>query len=118
MAASPMNVIETKMGTNIPAAAHRGLVERVIRKVLPLANPDFEDLYCNVRKWWIEVDDEGTPQRELGFDTDEQPIVAGPIGENFGFWTDSSMKFRPAEHRVVSSKEFAATWAQFVEPLR
>ncbi|MCB9385355.1 MAG: hypothetical protein H6509_12140 [Bryobacterales bacterium] len=99
-----MTVIETKMGTNIPDAAHRGLVERVIRKVLPLANP--------------EVDDEGTPQRELGFDTDEQPIVAGPIGENFGFWTDSSMKFRPAEHRVVSSKEFAATWAQFVEPLR
>jgi len=88
-------------------------MERVLRKLLPLANPDFDRSYALVRKWWVEVDETGTPQRELGFDAHGSVIVAGPLGNNFGFWTDSAMTFDPAEYKVIPDDEFSSAWSLF-----
>ncbi|MBM3783514.1 MAG: hypothetical protein FJW30_04090 [Acidobacteria bacterium] len=108
-----MRVIETKLATEIPGPQHLPMWLRVLKKVVPLANPDFENHYQHVCKWWVEVDDSGAPQRELGFDVQNIPIVAGPIGRNFGFWTDSNMKFVPDEHAGISRQEFESMWANF-----
>jgi hypothetical protein len=81
--------------------------------MIPLANPDFDRSYALVRKWWIEVDETGTPQRELGFDAHGRVIVAGPLADNFGFWTDSTMTFNPAEYKVAPGEEFESAWLLF-----
>ena len=49
----------------------------------------------------------------LGFAADGKIVVAGPIGRNFGFWTDSSMIFVPDEYKVISEKAFESAWAVF-----
>ena len=91
------------------------LLEQVLRTMVPSASPDFEKAYGDVRHWWIEVDDAGRPQRELGFSAVEQTIVAGPIGRNMGFWTDSPMAFDDAIYEEVSPQAFEDEWASFVE---
>ena len=74
---------------------------RILQKIIPAANPELETYYQKTRKWWLEVDDEGKPQREIGFDAEENPIVLGPIGRNYGFLVDSSVdwKFKCRLHR-------------------
>ena len=49
---------------------------RLLRKVVPAANPDFEPLYGGVRLWWVEVDDGGRPQREIGFGSGSDVLVS------------------------------------------
>lgn len=112
---SGMAVVETTLGTNFekPNRGSLAIVERVLRKILPMANPDFEGRFPEVRKWWIEIDNSGVPQRELGFAADGEAIVACPIGENFGFWTDSAMTFNSDEHKSVSETAFHSAWTTF-----
>ena len=89
-----MRVIATNLGTAIgPEQQRRSFLEKIIRAVLPAANPDTEPLFAKVRLWWIEIDDAGTPQRELGFGATKEVLVASPLGENMGYWTDSPMEF-------------------------
>ena len=111
-----MAVIETVLATSgtreAPPRAMRALIW-VLTRLLPLANPDFEDRYPEVAKWWVEIDPAGVPRRELGLDADGRPIVAGPFGENFGFWTDSNMVFEAEEYPTVSSDLFEAAWSSF-----
>jgi hypothetical protein len=116
-------VIETTLATEPrpPAATRppkvvRGVIWPLIRlltSVIPLANPDFTGIYPNVKSWWVEIDAGGVPQRELGFDAFGEAIVAGPIGQNMGFWTDSHMVFDAVEHEVVPNDVFESAWLAF-----
>lgn len=81
--------------------------------IIPAANPDFEDSFESVRKWWIEINAEGEPQRELGFNERGEVIAAAPIGKNFGFFTDSHATFAHKEHRRVERTLFERTWSDF-----
>jgi hypothetical protein len=119
-----MKVVETTLGTERSYASNSlflTIIENVLRKLIPLANPDFDSSYALVRKWWIEIDDTGTPQRELGFDGGGKVIVAGPLGgpsgENFGYFTDSTMTFNSADYVVVSEKAFGTAWSQFEQEI-
>jgi hypothetical protein len=85
----------------------------VLKRVLPAANPDFEDTHDDVRKWWVEIDGAGVPQRELGFDTRGEAIRAGPFGRNMGFWTDSNMVFEVDRYTAVPGAEFDLAWLAF-----
>jgi hypothetical protein len=96
----------------IPRSVVRGGIW-LLRRALPIANPDFEEAYERVRNWWIEIDAAGVPQREPGFDALGETIVAGPIGQNMGFWTDSHMAFSAAEYKSVSDAEFDSVWSAF-----
>jgi hypothetical protein len=111
-----VKVIATHLATLTgPATGHSGgVVGRLLRKVVPAANPDFDDLYRNVRLWWVEVDDNGAPQREVGFGSGNQVLMVGPLEENMGFWTDSPMVFNGPEYEQVESAAFEAYWARFV----
>ena len=51
----------------------------------------------------IEIDPAGVAQRELGFNERGEVIVAGPMGKNFGFFTDSNATFAPADYPAVSA---------------
>ena len=84
----------------------------LLKRVIPAANPDFEnDYYPRTRTWWIELDDRGVPQREIGFDENAVPIVLGPVGQNYGFAVDNSSPW--PEPRPVSAEaaaKFQTTW--------
>ncbi|MGJ5818633.1 hypothetical protein [Paludibaculum fermentans] len=112
-----MVVIETTLGTGPWPLTKPGPIERVLVRLLsatiPAANPDFDPLFENVRMWWVEIDPAGVPQRELGFDEQGQIIVAAPLGDNFGFFTDSNMTFSPNEHPTVLNASFESAWAEF-----
>jgi hypothetical protein len=112
-----MVVIETTLGTGPWPQSKPGLIwpvlEPLLRAVIPAANPDFDPLFEKVRKWWVEIDPAGVPQRELGFDERGQIIVAAPLGPNFGFFTDANMTFSPDEHPVVSNDAFESAWSEF-----
>lgn len=108
-------VIETKLGTgprDRPGPLFR-VLEHCLRAIIPAANPDFEDSYGSVCKWWIEIDAGGVPQRELGFDEQGNAIAAAPMGSNFGFFTDSNALFVVEDHAAVDASLFDAAWLSF-----
>jgi hypothetical protein len=39
----------------VPESLVRGVIW-LLRRVLPLANADFEEVYDSVRNWWVEID--------------------------------------------------------------
>jgi hypothetical protein len=61
---------------------------RVLFRIFPQANPDFESSYARVSYWWLEIDEKDQVQREIGFDGDHLPVVLAPFGDNFGIFTD------------------------------
>jgi len=91
----------------------RLLLERPLRSVSAEANPDFESLYPSVRQWWVEVNNSGVPQREIGFTEPSVAVVAGPLGGNVGFWTDSAVIFNAGEHEAVADAAFEEAWSRF-----
>lgn len=95
-----------------PSILQRGVVA-LLRAVIPAANPDFETRFPSVTLWWLEIDSQGNPQREIGFNSQDEPIVIAPFGNNFGYWTDSSMSFAVSEHEAVPSQAFETQWSQF-----
>jgi len=112
MTAPTCKVIATTLATEASSdEAEPGLLERILRKLLPAANPDLENLYPLVRLWWVEIDERGRPQREVGFDDMGKSVVAGPVGRNMGFWTDSSMIFNEAECQAVAPELFEEAWS-------
>ena len=119
-----MIVIETTLATGPPVSSPDGppsvsevarfCVAVLLKLFIPAANPDFGRVYDNVRRWWVDIDAAGVSQRELGFNASGETIVAGPIGQNMGFWTDSNMVFDAAEYKVLSNDEFESAWSAFV----
>ena len=81
--------------------------------VLPKANPDFEHLYDDVRDWWLEIDENNIPKRELGFDQSGKVIVASPLHNNYGFWTDSGERIGDENYTLISHNDFAKAWGNF-----
>lgn len=114
-----MKVIATTLAAEPrPNVAPEGTLVKALRKIIPAANPELEAHYQSVRLWWIELDDNGTPQREIGFDSSGNPLVAGPIGRNMGFWTDSSMVFVTEDYEAVSPEQFEEVWSRIEAKLR
>ena len=51
---------------------------KVLMRILPAANPDFEDqLDPLIRTWWIELDDDRIAQREKGSMRQARPSSFG-----------------------------------------
>ena len=85
---------------------------RVLQKFIPAANPDLEKYYDETQVWWLEITDNGEPQREIGFDAKGNPIVLGPIGNNYGFLIDSSIDWSDSnEDSEEAVKNFDKQWA-------
>ena len=68
------------------------LLFKLIRTVIPMANPDFELKIGNVATWLLEFPDGmSIPNREVGLDIDGNTIVRMPYKNNSGYWTDNSL---------------------------
>ncbi len=85
---------------------------KLLRRVLPAANPDFEGThYPRTRIWWIELDDDRIPQREIGFDEEGEAIVLGPVGRNYGFAVDESAPWASTDgESEAAARRFQETW--------
>jgi len=89
-----------------------------LKKILPVANPDFENHIGNVYYWLVECDRlDGTPQREIGVDSQGQVIMIIPFKNNYGYWTDNNLNFEDFKerfHAIEIPKElFEQNWALF-----
>ena len=77
----------------------------------PKANPDNEDILENVRSWYLEVcEEDGQPQREIGFDDLNNPVWYAPTERNLGFWTDSNMSFTKSGNTIIDKEKFEKIW--------
>lgn len=83
---------------------------KFLQLILPAANPDFENIFSNIKYWKIEFDlKENLTSRELGFDKNDNSIFAAPFRNNYGNWVDEHLtlsnyeNFKPIE---ISDEEF------------
>jgi len=83
----------------------------IFNRLLPAANPSFDDQIRKVEYWWIEVNEQGVPQREIAFAKGGQAIAAMPLGRNYGFWTDSQVVLDPREYERVNDSDFEHYWS-------
>ena len=110
-----MKYVVTKLCTTpIPKLKwwEKGLV-KFLYLIIPKANPDFDHLYTNVRLWWLELDENNMPKREIGFDENNSTIVVGPIENNFGFFTDSDESIKSSDYEEINSEQFISSWEKF-----
>lgn len=111
-----MKYIETTKaaGPWRPEKLWQKICRKILTTILPMANPDFDEKYRDVRVWWLEVDDkDNMPNREIGFDSDGMPIVIGPYDNNYGFWTDSDESVDVTWGSPIEAERFDQAWAQF-----
>lgn len=112
----PTSVIKLLNPPNI--RVERSLTERITGSLLqaafwwvPKASPDYDKRLVEVAYWLIEVDDDtGRAEREIGFDTFNNPILCAPTHQNLGMWTDSERLFTKTEHEVIEAQKFDLLW--------
>jgi hypothetical protein len=86
-----------------------------MKKIVPMANPDCDDRITDVQYWLVECDKEsGIPEREVGLNSENSPIMKMPYKENYGYWTDNNLLLDdfPNHFKVdsISQCEFDASW--------
>lgn len=90
---------------------HQRLLIKIDTRLQKRRNPDFYLTYGDVVYWWLELNQDSIPVRELGFDRDGSSIVAGPYDRNSGLFTSVRPKvkgFYPIEMYL-----FAEQWDEF-----
>ncbi len=113
--AKALSYIATRLATDWPDQPQRVPAwVRLVKRVLPAANPDFDALIPQVRHWWLEVDEAGVPQREIGFDSTGGVLFVAPVGDNGGFWTDSEKRFLVSDNELVTAEAFENIWREFM----
>ncbi|RLD19515.1 MAG: hypothetical protein DRI69_08205 [Bacteroidetes bacterium] len=73
-----------------------------------------EDIQRSIEYWWLELNENGVPIRELGFDINDQVKYAAPKNKDRGLWTDSMTYFKtPEEYVQVNNTFFEEQWRRF-----
>ena len=90
---------------------------KILKTFIPLANPDFDNKIGNVKYWLVECNlKDGTPQREIGLNKQNQVIMKMPFKDNYGYWTDNNLllnDFRKHFQVIEITKEiFEHQWKQ------
>ena len=104
--------IETRRSSENASGLQRA-ASSVLGAIMPRANPDTERLIESVRVWWLEVEDTGEPNREIGFSESGEPIVIGPIGRNVGYLVDATDDWSAStDDSPEAAADFDATWSR------
>lgn len=97
----------------------KNAIIKVISLIIPKANPDFEELLDSVKYWKVEYDiKEDATWREIGFDINGTPIVAMPLGNNYGYWIDNNLKlddYMKMKSTEIEKSQFEHDWNTFEE---
>ncbi len=101
-----------------PGNIGKKLVQTGLSTIIPLANPDFDNKMDVVVFWLIEFENDSYyPNREIGLDINENPIMIMPWGKNYGYWTDNNlvMKDFRSHFEVIDIPKaiFEKYWTQF-----
>jgi hypothetical protein len=93
-------------------------VNKVLKTILPNANPDFDDKIDDVDEWLVEINEEtAMPEREIGINNNGQTIMVMPFGKNYGYWTDNNLKLDDFvelfKAKRIAGKEFNDRWDKF-----
>ncbi|MEM6320027.1 MAG: hypothetical protein AAF960_20310 [Bacteroidota bacterium] len=91
---------------------------KILKQVIPEANPDYNHKIDKVKVWLVEIDDETQyPNREIGIDKDGSVIIIMPDERNYGYWTENNLKeedFKSHfETEEISEKAFNQLWEEF-----
>ena len=106
--------LRTQIATDWDDPTSESALAKVIRRLIPEANPSYRDKMHLVDSWYIEFTDDGLPYREIGVDADGVPVLAGPSSNDYGFWLDTNMTRSDFEGTEIDRPEFEALWAQAV----
>ncbi|MEO2070308.1 MAG: hypothetical protein ABGW99_03110 [Zunongwangia sp.] len=92
-------------------------VVKILSTIFPKANPNFETLIKKVDSWLVEYNQiEKAVWREIGFDKNGCSIVAMPLRNNYGYWTDNNLTlddFREFGITEVAKEYFENEWTEF-----
>ena len=101
-------------GNSIHESSIWNFTNRILSKLIPKANPDFEKKYKSVDTWYIEYDDQRCfTTREIGIDKDGIVIARAPFNNNLGLWVDSDMKYEDYlsyEICTITKNDFNLLW--------
>ena len=76
---------------------------KILYKLLPKANPDFEKDLGIVDRWLLEFDSKSSlPNREIGM-CGNVVIMKMPFRENYGYWTDNNLTYQDFITNFISS---------------
>ena len=94
----------------------------ILKSIIPVANPDFDDKIDSVEYWLVECDEvSGVPEREIGLDQQGRVIAKMPFKANCGCWTDSTVLFtdfkKSFNASMISKEVFEQHWTQFAVPI-
>ena len=103
-----------------PENVGKKIAKAISTTIIPVANPDFEHKIDEVSTWLIEFEgDSYYPDREIGLDSSDKPIMIMPWQKNYGYWTDNNLtieNFRSHFNVIdISRKEFEGYWKLFEE---
>ena len=101
-----------------PEAISERLVKEVFNEQAPISNPDFTNILSQVAFWLIEFEDDSYyPNREIGLDANETPIVIMPWKRNYGYWTDSNVVIKDIMSNFaaqeIPKEQFIKNWKLF-----
>jgi len=90
------------------------LVAGFLRRILPAANPDFHNIYERVVAFHVELDSDGSPEREVGLDSSGRVVFIAPWRENLGVILDSySEPFDSSKFEQIPAVQFEQEWKSY-----
>ena len=102
--------LKTKIATDWDTPKPDGVFVKLLRRIIPEANPNYRNKMHLIDTWFIEFDEQGLPSREVGVDTDGQPVVAGPTSVDYGYWLDANVTDADLSGVEIEQDEFEALW--------
>ena len=93
-------------------------VETALSLFIPVGNPNFEKDIEDVTYWLIEFKDGNQyPEREIGLNIVQEPIMIMPWRKNYGYWIDNNLllkDFKSVFNAIeITKEEFEKFWDQF-----
>lgn len=94
------------------------IIQTLLISFIPVGNPNFEKKIEEVKQWLIEFKDgDQYPDREIGLDNLQQPVMIMPWRRNYGYWIENNLlsnDFRSRFNTVeITRDEFEKHWNQF-----
>ncbi|NPD84106.1 hypothetical protein HNS38_05010 [Lentimicrobium sp. L6] len=73
-------------------------------------------LIISLEYWWLELDENNSPTRELGFNDEHQVQIAAPKEEDFGMWCNPEIQFESTvDFETISIEDFENKWDEFMK---